>query len=183
MTWFWKGKLYRCNWLGSSLIVTQMVKNLRAMQETWVQSLDWDDSLEKGMATHSSILAWRIPWTEESGRLQSIGLPRLLFYRWQAQYENPAAWNHCDIFPGHSFSNGKKTELCHMRERGHLSFDSWQAYLHWLILTDMDVDCSIQKGGTLWGSEAKAPFDLRSWQNKGEKRCEWDTESLLCRRS
>ena len=44
------------------------------MQETWVQSLDQEDPLEKGMATHSSILAWRILWTEESGRLQSVGL-------------------------------------------------------------------------------------------------------------
>ena len=51
-----------------------MVKNLRAMQETWVQSLGQEDPLEKGMATHSNILAWRIPWTEEPGRLQSIGL-------------------------------------------------------------------------------------------------------------
>ena len=44
-----------------------VVKNLPAMQETWVQSLDWEDPLEKGMATHSSILAWKIPWTEEPG--------------------------------------------------------------------------------------------------------------------
>ena len=43
------------------------------MQETWVRSLGWEDPLEKGMATHSSILAWRIPWTEEPGRLQSMG--------------------------------------------------------------------------------------------------------------
>ena len=53
--------------------VVEMVKNLPAMQETWVQSLGWDDPLEKGMATHSSILAWRIPWEEERGRLQSMG--------------------------------------------------------------------------------------------------------------
>jgi len=46
-----------------------MVKNLSAMQETLVQSLGWEDPLEKGMATHSSILAWRIPWTEEPGKL------------------------------------------------------------------------------------------------------------------
>ena len=51
-----------------------MVKNSPAMQETQVQSLGWEDPLEKGMATHSSILAWRIPWTEESGELQSMGL-------------------------------------------------------------------------------------------------------------
>ena len=48
-----------------------MVKNLFAMGETWVQSLRWEDPLDKGMATHSSILAWRIPWTEEPGGLQS----------------------------------------------------------------------------------------------------------------
>ena len=50
-----------------------MVKNLPTMQETWVQSLSREDPLEKGMATHSSILVWRIPWTEEPGRLQSMG--------------------------------------------------------------------------------------------------------------
>ena len=54
-----------------------MVKNLPAMQETRVQSLGWEDTLEKEMATHSSILAWRIPWTEEPGRLQSIALQRV----------------------------------------------------------------------------------------------------------
>ena len=52
-------------------LVAQMVKNPPAMQETWGQSLGWEDSLEKETATHSSILAWRIPWTEEPGGLQS----------------------------------------------------------------------------------------------------------------
>ena len=52
--------------------VAQMVKNLPAMQETWVWSLGWEDPLEKGKATHSSILAWRIPWKEETGGPQSI---------------------------------------------------------------------------------------------------------------
>ena len=54
-------------------LVAQKVKNLPAMQETWVQSLGWEDPLEEGTATHSSILAWRIPWTEEPDRLQSTG--------------------------------------------------------------------------------------------------------------
>ena len=53
--------------------VAQMVKNLPAIRETQVLSFGQEDSLEKGMATHSSILAWRIPWTEKLGRLQSIG--------------------------------------------------------------------------------------------------------------
>ena len=58
---------------GASL-VAQFIKNPPAMQEIWVQSLGWEDPLEEGMATHSSILAWRIPWTEElGGLLQSPG--------------------------------------------------------------------------------------------------------------
>ena len=58
-------------------LVAQTVKNLPAMQETWVQSLDWEDPLEKGMATYSGILAWRIPWTEEPGGLQSMASQRV----------------------------------------------------------------------------------------------------------
>ena len=54
-----------------------MVKNLPAMEDTQVESLGWEDPLEKVMATHSSILAWRIPWTEESGGLQSMGSQRV----------------------------------------------------------------------------------------------------------
>ena len=55
--------------------MAQMVKNLPAMQETWVRPLGWEDPMEKGMATHSSILAWKMSWTEEPGRLQSMGSP------------------------------------------------------------------------------------------------------------
>ena len=54
-------------------VMAQTVKNLPAMQEIWVLSLGRENPLEKGMATHSSILAWRIPWTEEPGGLQSMG--------------------------------------------------------------------------------------------------------------
>ena len=57
-------------------LVAQLVKNLPAMWETWVQSLGWENPLEKGMATHSSILAWKIAWMEELGRLQSVGSQR-----------------------------------------------------------------------------------------------------------
>ena len=58
-------------------LVAQTVKNLPAMWEKRVQSLGWEDPLEEAMATHSSILAWRIPWTEEPGKLQSIGSQRI----------------------------------------------------------------------------------------------------------
>ena len=55
-------------------LLAQIVKNLPATQESWVQSLGWEDPLEKGMATYSSIRAWRIQWTEEPGMLQSMRL-------------------------------------------------------------------------------------------------------------
>ena len=58
-------------------LVAQLVKNLPAMQETWVQTLGWEDPLEKGIATCSSVLAWRIPWTEEPGGPQSMGSQRV----------------------------------------------------------------------------------------------------------
>ena len=57
--------------------MAQTVENLSAKQETQVESLGWEDALEKGMATDFSILAWRIPWTEEPGRLQSVGSQRV----------------------------------------------------------------------------------------------------------
>ena len=62
-------------WMAS--LIAQMVKNLPAVQETWVQSLGQEDPLEKEMAIHSSTLAWKIPWTEDPGRLQSMGSQRV----------------------------------------------------------------------------------------------------------
>ena len=70
------GNVTRSSILGTSL-VAQMVKRLPTMQETWVQSLGREDPVEEGMATHSSILVWRIPGREEPGRLQSMGSQRV----------------------------------------------------------------------------------------------------------
>ena len=61
----------------SYIVVAQSVKNLPAVQETGVQSLGWEDPLEKEMAIHSSTVAWKIPWTEEPGTLQSMGSQRV----------------------------------------------------------------------------------------------------------
>ena len=72
--WSRNGRCY--HEVGTSL-VAQTIKRLSAMQETQVRSLGWEDPLEKEMAAHSSTLAWRIPWTEEPGRLQSMGLQRV----------------------------------------------------------------------------------------------------------
>ena len=69
--------IFKANHYQWTSMVAQMVKNLPAMQETQVRSLGQEDPLEKGKATHPSILAWRILWTEEPGRLQSIGWQRV----------------------------------------------------------------------------------------------------------
>ena len=66
-------------------VVAQMVKNLPAMRDTWVWSLDWKDPLEEGMVTHSSILAWRIPWTEEPGRVQFKGFTKV-GHNWETKH-------------------------------------------------------------------------------------------------
>ena len=65
---------FRDIWASS---VAQMRRNLRAVQESWIQPLGWEVPLEKGMATHSNVLVWRIPWTEEPDRLQFIGCKEL----------------------------------------------------------------------------------------------------------
>ena len=78
----WKEYMTLSLWVTLYFVVAQLVKNLPAMQETWVQSLGWEDALEKGMATHSGILAWRIPWTEEPGVLQSMGMQRVFQICW-----------------------------------------------------------------------------------------------------
>ena len=70
----WKGILTQLSWAS---LVAQRLKCLPAMRETWVQSLGREDPLNKEMATHSSILVWRVPWTEEPGGLQSTGLQRV----------------------------------------------------------------------------------------------------------
>ena len=75
-------RIVKCTWKSWPLkfeasLVAQMVKNPPAVWETWVWSLGWGDPLEKGMATHSSILAWRIPWTQEPGKVQSMGSQRV----------------------------------------------------------------------------------------------------------
>ena len=99
-------------------MVAQMVKNLPTMWETWVQSLGQEDPLEEGMATYSSILAWRIPWTEEPGRLQTMGLQRV---RHDRVTQHTARFGHPGVSPVHPgspgrlFSSGLLHLLCSVR--------------------------------------------------------------------
>ena len=94
----------RLKWLSICLIwaslVAQRVKHLLTMQETWVRSLGWEDPLEKEMASHSSTLAWKIPWTEKPGRLQSMGSQRV-GYDWATSlyvlFNRIGSHAHCSI--------------------------------------------------------------------------------------
>ena len=89
------------------------VKNLPAMQETWVQSPGWEETLEKEMATHSSTLAWRIPWTEEPSGLQSIGSQRVRHDgAITLTLTNLTSWGFC-------FNKRNKTSLS-ILNKGHL---------------------------------------------------------------
>ena len=107
--------------------MAQTVKNLPEIQETWVQSLVWEDPLEEGMATHSSILVWRIPWTEEPGGLQSLGLHRVR-HDWMTNSHtclrhclrvlcalilNLTSWNKCGRYNPH-FGNWSTARLSHV---------------------------------------------------------------------
>ena len=80
--------------ISHSSLVAQRVKNPPAKQDTWVRSLGWEDPLERGMATHSSILPWRVPWTEEPVRLQSIGLQRVR-HDWATKHTHIHRQVHC----------------------------------------------------------------------------------------
>ena len=104
-------------------LVAQKVKNLSAMQETWVQSLGREDPLEKEMATHSSILAWKIPWTEEPGRLQSTwGCKELeRTERLTLSLSQWGGWRRADLSLGHfscSFSFGSRNSRRSREELG-----------------------------------------------------------------
>ena len=101
-------------------LLAQIVKNLPVMQETWVWSLDWEDSLEKGIATHSIIFVWRIPWTEESGWIQSMGLQRVR-HDWATHFHTFTCWGHllsqyvvCET----TLCPPKKLDFMHSQEEG-----------------------------------------------------------------
>ena len=103
-------------------LVAQMVKNLPAVQETWVQSLGWEDPQEKGMATHSNILARRIPWTEEPGKLQSMGLQRVR-HDWATNIF--ISWMCCSTMSRNV--SGSKTIPCaqHFQPGNHTGVDCY----------------------------------------------------------
>ena len=112
-------------------LIAQMVKNLPAMQETWVQSLGWEDPLEEGMATHSSILDWRIPWTEEPGGLLSMRSQIWTSLSDQAQHNKClAAWRISA-----AFIRGKRPVIPSVWPSAWLSYGQWS---HWLTTSSSE---------------------------------------------
>ena len=104
LKWSWCNK-NRNKVHNQTFLVARMVKNLPVMWEIWVRFLGWEDPLEKGMATHFSILAWRIPWTEEPGRLQSMGLQKVtkdwVTFTFTKHTINVTHLNHPETIPSH----------------------------------------------------------------------------------
>ena len=106
------GSPFQYSWAS---LVAQIVRNMLVMRETWVQSLGWEDPLEKGTSTHSSILARRIPWTEEPGSLQSMGSQS------QTQLSN---------FQSYGGASGKEP-VCQCRRCKRHRFDPWVRKVPW----------------------------------------------------
>ena len=96
-TWIWTLCYLLCDNVLVASLVAQIVKNLPALWETWVWSLGWEIPLEQSMANHSSILPWRIPWTEEPGGLKSMGLQRVR-YNWATKHSGESLFVH-ETFP------------------------------------------------------------------------------------
>ena len=110
--------------------VAQMVKNLPAMQEIRVQSLGREDHLEKGMETHSSILAWRIPWSEEPGRLQSMGSQRV---------GHNLSTNHPDIAACSGRAGHRRLPFSYGRKVIYLSVSIYPVFCFYLSISAVSV--------------------------------------------
>ena len=121
--------------------MAQTVKRLPAMQGTWVLSLGWEDPLEKEMAIHSSIFAWKIPWMEEPGRLQSMGLQRVrhdwttsseFFFFWMvSQKPSKKKWQTW-AFQGELDSLGRWNKMIFQMEETEWSRRYWEETHSWL---------------------------------------------------
>ena len=128
-------------------LVAQRLKRLPAMRETWVQSLGQEDPLEKEMATHSSILAWRIPWKEEPGGLQSTGLQRV-GHDWATSLS--LSWSFfkkCGIVPLDFYYTLKDKWSKSRRNKSKCSAEVRSSHSNWLPINHI-ADLSLR--GTCW---------------------------------
>ena len=135
------------------MLVAQMVKNLPAMQDTWVWSLDLKDPLEKGMATHSNIFAWRIPWTEEPSGLQSMASQRV-GHDWVTNIFTYFQWRcrHKEQTFGH---RGERRGWNELREQ------HWNRYI---TISKIDSQWEF----SVWRRELKSGDNLEGWEVGGK---------------
>ena len=140
------------------VLLVQSVKNLPVMQETQFQSLCWEDPLEKGMAIHSSILAWRIPWTEGPGRLQSMGLRRVR-HNWATKFIH-SGWfdepNWAEVWEDPMLVR----EAAEMKGQGRISSFSPSPGMHHLKTNTRAPWWSTRPPHPLWARSGV----LKSWQ-------------------
>ena len=132
---FFKNSFMFTLFQGQASLVAQTVKNLPTMQEIWVQSLGWEVPLEKGMVTHSSILAWKIPWIEEPGKLQSMGLQRVR-HDWATNTFTfiPEAWGLTwGPWEGHR-EEGLWAFTCVVVGREKMQGWGWRSFFHKSVL-------------------------------------------------
>ena len=111
------GLFHHATWIDWASLMAQTIKNLPAMRETWVQSVGWEDPLEEGMATHSSILGLENPWTEESGRLHSpwgrrVGHDWVTKHNTWMDYMNVIQLLPCSGMGGYTIPRGKCLSHC-----------------------------------------------------------------------
>ena len=146
-----------------------MVKILPAMQETQVWSLGWEDPLEKGMATHSSILAWRIPWIEKPGRLQSTESQRVR-HNWLNHYHHLRSSWHLTKKPKRTF-----WPTPYLSPRKHGGLDRWKAFVNLWVWSRLNSprwwprknkEGYRWEGGSGWGTHVHPRLiQVNVWQN------------------
>ena len=150
-------------WGGASL-VAQRLKRLPAMQETWVRSLGWEDPLEKEMATHSSILAWRIPWTEEPGGLQSTGSQRV-------GHDWATSLTHSLLSSRLGPCNKRQINKKKIREKGISIYIHTGKLREWVTQRDnlelgLKYHLSIYKERRVWGRPVKGRWPGKVWKTR-----------------
>ena len=133
------GYPFQYSWIS---LMAQMVKNPPAIRETWVQSLGWEDPLEEGMATHSIILAWWIPWAEEPGRLQFMG-----------SQSHMTEWLNTALHRTSPMGQRVKIPLYCRRHR-RCGFNSWVGKIPWRRAWQPTLYCCL-----------KNPVDRGAWQS------------------
>ena len=142
-----------------------MVKRLPTMRETWVRSLGWEDPLEKEMANHSSTLAWKIPWTEKPGRLQSTGLKRV-----GHDWATSLSLSFHSLSQGFSGGTSGKETTCQCRRQKRCRFYPWVGKIPWRsawqpisVFLSGESSWTEEPGGLQFTESQRVGHDWSNW--------------------